>query len=88
MECTVTLYSTLENALHYCLQLNIPVSERRASTEENSFGLGLRLVKQTEERVVLHTVLPEDLTLVSTGHHKLKCILMGALKKEKEKSFS
>lgn len=58
----------------------IPVSEGRASGEEDSFGFGLGLVKQTEKRVVFHTDLPKDFTLVSTGHHKLESVLMGALK--------
>lgn len=61
-------------------QCVIPVSEGRASGEEDSFGFGLGLVKQTEERVVFHTDLPKDFALVSTGHHKLKSVLMGALK--------
>lgn len=30
--------------------------------------------------MVLHTDLPKDFTLVSTGHQKLQSILMGALK--------
>lgn len=57
-----------------------PVSEGRASREEDSFGFGLWLVKQTEKRVVLHADLPKDFTLVSTGHHELQRVLMGPLK--------
>lgn len=45
-----------------------PVSEGGSSAEEDGFGLGLRLVQQTEKRVMFHTVLPEDLTLISTAH--------------------
>lgn len=58
----------------------IPISEGGTSCEEDRFGFGFRLIKQTEERVVLHTDLPEVFTLITTGHHKLKNILMGSLK--------
>lgn len=56
-----------------------PVSEGGASGEEDSFGFGLGLVKEAEERVVLHTDLPEDLTLVPAAHQELQRVLMGAL---------
>lgn len=57
----------------------IPVSEGRTSSEKNSFGFGLGLVKHPEKGVMFHAVLPKDLTLVSTGHHEFKSVLMGAL---------
>lgn len=62
----------------------IPVSEGGASGEQDSFGFGQRLVEQTEEGVVLHTDLPEDFTLVSTGHHELQSVLVGTLKTHRE----
>lgn len=60
----------------------IPVSEGGASSEEDGFGFGLWLVKQAEKRVIFHTDLPKDFTLVSTGHHELQRVLMRALKTE------
>lgn len=57
----------------------IPVSERRSPTKENGFGLGLRLIQEAEERVMFHTILPEDLALVPTDHLKLQGILMRPL---------
>lgn len=57
----------------------LPVSERGTSAEENGFGLGLWLVKQAEECVVLDTVLPEHLALVPTGHQELQRVFMGTL---------
>lgn len=58
-----------------------PVSEGRTSGEKDGFGFGLGLVEEAEERVVLHTNLPEDLALVSAAHQELQCVLMGALGK-------
>lgn len=58
-----------------------PVSEGGASGEKDGFGFGLGLVEEAEERVVLHTNLPEDLALVPAAHQELQCVLMGALGK-------
>lgn len=72
-------------ALFLCLY-SIPVSERGASSEKDSFGFGLWVVKQSEEWVVLNADLPEDFALVSTAHQKFKSVLMGALKQRLIKS--
>lgn len=66
----------------------IPVSEGGASGEEDRFGFWLGLIKQSEKRVVLHTNLPKDFTLVSTAHQKLQRVLMGALKNIKNHSYT
>lgn len=58
-----------------------PVSEGGASGEKDGFGFGLGLIEEAEERVVLHTNLPEDLALVPAAHQELQCVLMGALGK-------
>lgn len=61
-------------------QWQIPISEGGAPSEKDSFGFGLGLIKQPEKWMVFHTNLPKYFTLVSTSHHKLQCVLMGALK--------
>lgn len=54
----------------------VPVSKGRSPAKKNGFGFGLWLIKQTEEGVMLHTALPEDLALITTSHQELKCVLM------------
>lgn len=56
-----------------------PVSERGAPAEEDSFSSGLRLIKESEEGVILHTDLPEVLTAVSTTQQELQCVLVRSL---------
>ena len=57
----------------------LPVSEGGASAEQDGLGGGQRLVQQAEEGVVLHAVLPEDLTLVTGAHQELQGVLVGPL---------
>lgn len=49
----------------------VPVSEGRAPAEEDGFSSGLRLVKESEEGVILHTDLPEVLAFISTAQQEL-----------------
>lgn len=57
----------------------VPVSKGRSSAKKNCFGFGLWLIKQTEEGMVLHTALPEDLALITARHQKLQRVLMSHL---------
>lgn len=61
---------------HSSIKTGVPVSKGRSSAKKNCFGFGLWLIKQTEEGMVLHTVLPEDLALITTRHKELQRVLM------------
>lgn len=65
--------------LHKAHPHAVPVSEGRSPAKKNGFGFGLWLIKQTEEGVVLHTALPEDLALITTSHQELQRVLMRTL---------
>lgn len=49
----------------------VPVSEAGALTGQQCFVYCPGFLCQSEEGVVLHTVLPEGLTHISTGHGEL-----------------
>lgn len=53
----------------------LPVSKAGSLTEQQRFLYRLGFLRQSEEGMVLHTVLPKGLAHISTGHGELQRVL-------------